>query len=128
MTYWILFVMKKLISILNIYFLSFPTLITELPMYNFCHYLAFIGLAFPGPPVIEWPCTFFVPIDQLKVHLHEIFDIHFFSSKASFWSPDQDPKLFSNINSNSPRYSNLKVILRIIRIRGKTFFCHARAK
>ncbi len=64
----------------------------------------------------------------LKVHLHEIFDIRFFSSKASFWSPDQDPKLFSNINSNSPRYSNLKVIPRIIRIRGRKFFCHARAK
>jgi hypothetical protein len=64
----------------------------------------------------------------LKVHVHEIFDIRFFSSKASFWSPDQDPKLFSNINSNSPRYSTSKVNPRIIRIRGKTFFCHARAK
>ncbi len=41
----------------------------------------------------------------LQVHLHEIFDISFFSSKASSWAPDQAPKLFSNINSNSPRRS-----------------------
>ncbi len=26
---------------------------------------------------------------SLKVHLHEIFDIRFFSSKASSWAPDQ---------------------------------------
>jgi hypothetical protein len=36
----------------------------------------------------------------LKVHLHEIFDIRFFSSKASSWSPDKDPKLFLNTNLN----------------------------
>ncbi len=65
---------------------------------------------------------------SLKVHLHEIFDIRFFSSKASSWSPDQDPKLFSNTNSKSPRYSNSKVIPRIIRIRGNKLFCRARAK
>jgi hypothetical protein len=66
--------------------------------------------------------------NDLKVHLHEIFDIRFFSSKASSWAPDQAPELFSNINSNSPRYPNLKVIPGIIRIRGKKLFCHARAK
>jgi hypothetical protein len=31
-----------------------------------------------------------------------------------------------NINSDLPRYSNSKVIPRIIRIRGRKFFCHAR--
>jgi hypothetical protein len=30
-------------------------------------------------------------------------------------------------SSNLPRYSNSKVIPRIIRIRGTKFFCHARA-
>jgi hypothetical protein len=64
----------------------------------------------------------------LKAHLHEIFNIRFFSSKASSWVPDQAPKLFLNINLNSPRYSNLKVIPRIIRIRRKKLFCHAWAK
>jgi hypothetical protein len=64
----------------------------------------------------------------LKVHLHKIFDLRFFSSKASSWSPDQNPKLFSNINSKSPRYSNSKVIPRIIRIRGKKLFCRVRPK
>ncbi len=49
----------------------------------------------------------------------------FFSSKASSWSPDQDPKLFLNINSKSPRYLNSKVIPRMIRIRGKKLFCRA---
>jgi hypothetical protein len=43
---------------------------------------------------------------DLKGTLARDFRHSFFSSKASFWSPDQDPKLFSNINSNSPRYSN----------------------
>jgi hypothetical protein len=42
----------------------------------------------------------------LKVHLHEIFDFCFFSSKAPTWSPDSYPKFVSNIKSNSPRYSN----------------------
>ncbi len=41
----------------------------------------------------------------LKVHLHEIFDFCFFSSKAPTWSPDSYPKFVSNIKSNSPRYS-----------------------
>jgi hypothetical protein len=41
----------------------------------------------------------------LKVHLHEIFDFWFFSSKVSTWSPDSHPKFVSNIKSNSPRYS-----------------------
>jgi hypothetical protein len=63
----------------------------------------------------------------LKVHLHEIFDINFFSSKASSWSLDSYPRLFSYINSNLPRYSNSKVIPPIIRICRKTF-CQARAK
>jgi hypothetical protein len=42
----------------------------------------------------------------LKVHLHEIFDFFFFSSKAPTRSPDSYPKFVSNIKSNSPRYSN----------------------
>jgi hypothetical protein len=63
---------------------------------------------------------------HLKVHLHEILDFCFFSYKASLWSPDFNPSILSNINSNSPRYSNSKVILHIIRTRGIKFFCHAR--
>ncbi len=42
----------------------------------------------------------------LKVHLHEIFDFCFFSSKTPTWSPDSYPKFVSNIKSNSTRYSN----------------------
>jgi hypothetical protein len=50
---------------------------------------------------------------HVKVHLHEIFrSCFFFSSKAPSWSPDSYPRLFSNINSNSPKNTNLKVILR----------------
>jgi hypothetical protein len=50
--------------------------------------------------------------------LAQNFRHSFFSSKSSSWSPDQNPKLYSNINS---RYSNLKVIPRIIRICEKKF-------
>jgi hypothetical protein len=72
---------------------------------------------------------FFVKCQSLKVHLHEIFNICFFSiSKASSWSRDSYPRLFWKINLNSPRYSNLKLILRIIGRCGKTFFCQARPK
>jgi hypothetical protein len=74
-------------------------------------------------------CIFVCEIIQVrsKVHLHRIFGFRFFSSKARSWSPDSFSRLFFNINSNSPRYSNSKVIQRISRIRGKKFFCHARA-
>ncbi len=51
----------------------------------------------------------------LKVNLHEIFNLWFFSHRNLV--PDSDPKFFSNINSNSQRYSNLKAVLHIIRIR-----------
>jgi hypothetical protein len=44
--------------------------------------------------------------NTLKVHLHEIFDFCFFSSKTPTWSPDSYPKFVSNLKSNSPRYSN----------------------
>jgi hypothetical protein len=43
--------MKKLILILNIYFLSFPTLITE-PHLS-AVFGTIIGLAFPGPEPVE---------------------------------------------------------------------------
>jgi hypothetical protein len=36
-------------------------------------------------------------------------------------SPESDPEFFFNINLNLPRYSNLKVIMCIIRICGKKF-------
>ncbi len=63
-------------------------------------------------------------IKALKIHLHEICYACFFFliySIASSWS-DSYPGLFSNINSNSPEYSNSKVILYIIRIRKNKFF------
>jgi hypothetical protein len=40
--------MKKLILVQNIYFLSFPTIITEPSIF-----VTIIGLAFPGPKPIE---------------------------------------------------------------------------
>ncbi len=49
-----------------------------------------------------------------------------FLQKASLWSPDFYPSILSNINSNSPRNSNSKVFLRIIRIRGMKFVHNAR--
>ncbi len=42
--------MKKLILILNIYFLSYPTLITEPSM---CSFWKFYWIAFPGPELVE---------------------------------------------------------------------------
>jgi hypothetical protein len=59
---------------------------------------------------------------DLKVHLHEIFDLSFFSSIDPIWDPVSGSKKFSNLNVNSPRYSNSKGIRRSIRIRGKKFF------
>ncbi len=66
-------------------------------------------------------------IKRLKVNLHEILDFRFLSEKECSWSPDFYPSILLNINSNSPRYSNSKVIPRTIRIRGTKFFCNARA-
>jgi hypothetical protein len=64
----------------------------------------------------------------LKGTLARDFRPSFFSIKSKLLAHDQAPKLILNINLNSPRYSNLKAIPRIIRIRGKKLFCHARAK
>jgi hypothetical protein len=52
----------------------------------------------------------------------------YFFIKSKFLVPWFQPRLFSNINLNLPRYSILKIIARIIRIPGKKFFCQARAK
>jgi hypothetical protein len=46
----------------------------------------------------------------LKGQCHEIFCMQFFSSKHVSRPPDSYPKAVSNINSNSPRYSNSKLI------------------
>jgi hypothetical protein len=69
---------------------------------------------------IEWrtKCT---DLKDLK-----IFDFRFFI-KSMLLVPDSCPRLFSNINSNSLRYSTSKVIPHIIRIRRKIFVCQARA-
>ncbi len=56
------------------------------------------------------------------MHLQEIFDFTFNSSKALLWSPDSCPKLFSYMNLILPRYSNSKIILHIIRTHGNNFF------
>jgi hypothetical protein len=56
----------------------------------------------------------------LKIHLHKIFDLCFFSSiviRIVVSSPYSYPKFVLNIKSTSWTYSNLKLILRIIRIR-----------
>jgi hypothetical protein len=50
----------------------------------------------------------------LKLHLHEIFELCFFPEKQPPGSADSDPRTFSNINSNSTRYLNLKIIPREI--------------
>ncbi len=55
--------------------------------------------------------------EVLKVHLHEIFVIWFFSSKEPIWSLDSYSKFLLNIDSYSPSYSTFKVIPRIIRQR-----------
>ncbi len=39
-----------------------------------------------------------------QVHLHEVFNMRFFSSKKSTRYPDSSAKFFSNTKSNSPRY------------------------
>jgi hypothetical protein len=46
----------------------------------------------------------------IKEQCHEIFCMQFFSSKHVSRPPDSYPKAVSNINSNSPRYSNSKLI------------------
>jgi hypothetical protein len=70
-------------------------------------------------------CPFFMSILHvhvsclcLKVHLHEIFDLWFFSSKEPTWSPDSYPKFVSNIMSNSPRYSKYST-LRVDSVHGE---------
>jgi hypothetical protein len=65
---------------------------------------------------------------EVKGTLARDFQHSFFSSKASSWSPDSYLRLFSNIDSNSPRHSNSKVILHIIRINRNKFFAQAGAK
>ncbi len=80
------------------------------------------------PPNFSFSTVLFIVVscitlNILKVHLREIFDINLFFTKASSWSLVSDPRLFSNIISNSPRYSNSKVSQGIIRIRGNKCFC-----
>ncbi len=55
------------------------------------------------------------------------FSASVFFIKSMLLVPWSFSRLFLNIKSNSLRYSNSKVIPRIIRIRGKNFFCHVRA-
>jgi hypothetical protein len=57
----------------------------------------------------------------LKVHVHEIFDFGFFSSKAYSSCRDSYFGIFFNIILHLPRYLNLKVIPRILIINGKKF-------
>ncbi len=64
---------------------------------------------------------------NLNEHLNEIFDIRFFHPKQAP-GPLIPALLFSNITSNSPRYSNLKVILILSEYAVRRFFCQARAR
>ncbi len=61
-------------------------------------------------------CAVNLYVIKSTVRLQEIFDFSFLASQAPFWSFDFYPRPFSNIKSNSLRYSNLKIIPHIIRI------------
>jgi hypothetical protein len=63
---------------------------------------------------------------RIKGTLARDFRPQFFSSIDPIWDPVSGSKKFSNLNGNSPRYSNSKVIRRSIRIRGKKFFFRVR--
>jgi hypothetical protein len=58
----------------------------------------------------------------IKGTLARDFGLPFFIIKRMLLAPDFYPSILLNINSNSPRYSNSKVIPRIIRIREQKFF------
>ncbi len=59
-----------------------------------------------GQTVITWLLNLYFPLAFLKGHWHEIFCTRFFESKLVPQPPDSYSKAVSNINSNSPRYSN----------------------
>jgi hypothetical protein len=60
--------------------------------------------------------------NTLKVHtLAWDFRLLFSFIKSTVSYCNSHPRSFSHINLNLPRYSNLKIILCIIRIRGKNF-------